>query len=160
VILSVSQVKTLPLSFWTARELRSCAKSLPSGPCWTYRLVSTTHLTKEPIYLYHRDALDCVKLLFNHLLFANDMDYVLHCVFTDAECDVRVYNEWMSSNGCWEMQVNTCTLWKLRVLTMHTRYHYLLVPCCVVLFCHQIKCSSPICVEARSHIRIDQSSQH
>ena len=109
---------------------------------------------KEPVYLYHRDALDCIKFLFNHLFFANDIDYVPHRVFTDAERDVRVYNEWMSSNGCWEMQVSTCTSWKLhiRILTTHVRYHYLLVPHCAVLFCHQIKRTPPICVEARSHI--------
>ena len=70
----------------------------------------------------------------------------------DAKRDVRVYNERMSSDGCWEMQVSTCTSWKLhiRILTTHIRYRYLLVPRCVVLFCHQIGRTSCI----------DQSSQH
>lgn len=154
IILSVFQVKTLPLFFWTAWELCSHAKSLPSGPYWTYRFVSTTHAMKKPIYLYHYNALNCIKLQFNHPLFANKMDYVLHHIFMDAEHHVRMYNEWMSSDGCWEMQVNTCPLQKLQVhvLTTHARYHYLLVPHCAVLFCYQIKHISPICVEARLHI--------
>ncbi|KAG6371173.1 hypothetical protein JVT61DRAFT_9954 [Boletus reticuloceps] len=58
----------------------------------------------EPIYLYHRDALNCIKLLFNNPLFKDDMDYTPHHSYMNDECNVRVYSKWMSSDSCWEMQ--------------------------------------------------------
>ncbi|KAF8122011.1 hypothetical protein EV363DRAFT_1456891 [Boletus edulis] len=52
----------------------------------------------------HRDALDCVKLLFNHPLFADKMEFTPYRQFTSAERDVRIYTKWMSSDGAWELQ--------------------------------------------------------
>ena len=100
-------MKDLPLSFRTARELRSRIESLPSGPRWTHRVVSSEHETKDPLYLYYRDALDCVKLLFNHPFFADSMEFSPYRLFTSAERDIRVYTEWMSGDGAWELQVST-----------------------------------------------------
>ncbi|KAH0839464.1 hypothetical protein J3R83DRAFT_271 [Lanmaoa asiatica] len=89
-----------------ARELHSRIESLPSGPRWAYRVVSSDHETKDPVHLYYRDALDCVKMLFNHPLFANNMDFSPYWLFTSRERDVRVYTEWMSSDSAWELQEN------------------------------------------------------
>ncbi|KAF8122006.1 hypothetical protein EV363DRAFT_1405252 [Boletus edulis] len=73
--LSLKLTKTLPLSFWSAKELRSRAEMLPSGPAWRFRIVpTTTHPTKQPVHLYYRDSLDCIEALFNNPLFASEMD--------------------------------------------------------------------------------------
>ncbi|KAF8415527.1 hypothetical protein L210DRAFT_3616586 [Boletus edulis BED1] len=102
--LSMDVTKDLPLSFHTARDLRSRIESLPSGPRWSYRTLSLDHETKDPVCLYYRDALDCVKLLFNHPLFADKMEFAPYRQFTSAERDVRIYTEWMSSDSAWELQ--------------------------------------------------------
>ena len=100
-------MKDLPLLFHTARELCSHVKSLPSGPQWTCRVISTDHETKDPVCLYYCDALDCVKLLFNHPLFADKIEILPYWLFTSAERNMRVYTEWMSSDSTWELQVST-----------------------------------------------------
>ncbi|KAF8120747.1 hypothetical protein EV363DRAFT_1188133 [Boletus edulis] len=102
--LSMDVTKDLSLSFHTTRDLRSRVEMLPSGPQWKYRIVSSDHQTKDPVHLYYRDALECVKLLFNNPFFADKMEYVPYKLFTSAERDVRVYSEWMSSDGAWELQ--------------------------------------------------------
>ncbi|KAF8424247.1 hypothetical protein L210DRAFT_3615138 [Boletus edulis BED1] len=102
--LSMDVTKDLSLSFHTAQDLRSRVEMLPSGPQWKYRIVSSDHQTKDPVHLYYRDALECVKLLFNNPFFTDKMEYVPYKLFTSAERDVRVYSEWMSSDGAWELQ--------------------------------------------------------
>ena len=70
---------------------------------------TTTHQTKRPVHLYFCDVLQCVESLFNHPYFADKMDLSPFCLFTTAECLVRVYTEWMSSDGAWDMQVGIPT---------------------------------------------------
>ena len=98
------------LSFRTAKDLHAWAELLPSGPQWNFRIVPTTHPTKQPVHLYSCDALDCVESLFNHPFFSGKMDYMPFHLFTTAECIVWVFTEWMSSDGAWDMQVRICVL--------------------------------------------------
>ncbi|KAF8438820.1 hypothetical protein L210DRAFT_853522, partial [Boletus edulis BED1] len=102
--LSLRMVRQMSLSFWTAKDLRAQAELLPSGPWWKFEVVPTTHPTKQPVHLYYRDALECIKSLFNHPFFADKIDFMPFQLFTTAERVVRVYTEWMSSNSAWEMQ--------------------------------------------------------
>ncbi|KAF8119429.1 hypothetical protein EV363DRAFT_1076614, partial [Boletus edulis] len=62
-----------------------CEGLLPPGPRWNYRIVPTSHPTKNPVILYYRDALDCIESLFNHPYYAPHMDYTPFCLFTMAE---------------------------------------------------------------------------
>ncbi|KIK21685.1 hypothetical protein PISMIDRAFT_12174 [Pisolithus microcarpus 441] len=87
--LSLSMTKKMPLSFWTAKELRRRIEDLPKGPCWK---------------LYWRDSLKCIEALFNHPFYTGKMDYSPFRVFTAAERVMRVYSEWMSSNRAWDLQ--------------------------------------------------------
>ncbi|KAG6378072.1 hypothetical protein JVT61DRAFT_13754 [Boletus reticuloceps] len=103
--LSLDMTKDLTLSFHTARDLRSHIDMLPPGPQWKYRVVSSDHQTKDPVHFYYRDPLECVKLLFNNPFFADKMEYASYKLYTSIECDARVYTEWMSSDGAWELQV-------------------------------------------------------
>lgn len=105
--LTIRQTKNLRLSFHTARDLRARVESLPPGPRWNYHIVSAEHETKESVVLYYRDALDCIKLLFNNPFFADKLEYVPYRLFTQD--NTRVYTEWMSSDGAWEFQVSVNT---------------------------------------------------
>ncbi|KAI6096619.1 hypothetical protein EDD16DRAFT_1445413, partial [Pisolithus croceorrhizus] len=73
--LSLKATKNMPLSFWTAKDLHTCAELLPSCPRWKFQIIPTTHSMKEPIQLYFCDALDCVEALFNHPFFEDKMDF-------------------------------------------------------------------------------------
>ncbi|KAF8130107.1 hypothetical protein EV363DRAFT_1399315 [Boletus edulis] len=102
--LKLNLIRTLPLSFQTAKGLRGCAELLPPGPHWNYRIVPTSHPTKNPVILYYHDALDCIESLFNHPYYAPHMDYTPFRLFTTAERIVREYTEWMSAEVAWWMQ--------------------------------------------------------
>ncbi|KAG1794236.1 uncharacterized protein HD556DRAFT_1443180 [Suillus plorans] len=72
--LGLELVKVLPLSFRTAKELCGRAELLPPVPKWQYRIVSTTHPTKQPLHFDWCDPLDCIKSLFSHPLFAKEIN--------------------------------------------------------------------------------------
>ncbi|KAI6043168.1 hypothetical protein EDC04DRAFT_2563028 [Pisolithus marmoratus] len=73
--LSLSATKSMPLSFWMAKDLCAWAELLLSGLQWKFQIIPTAHSMKEPIQLYFWDALNCVKALFNHLFFVDKMDF-------------------------------------------------------------------------------------
>ncbi|KAF8415444.1 hypothetical protein L210DRAFT_3431490 [Boletus edulis BED1] len=102
--LSLELTKTLPLSFQSTKELRFHAEILPSGPVWKFKVVPTTHPTKQPVHHYYHNSLDCIESLFNNPIFAGKMDFSPYRLFTTAERIVRVYTEWMSSDAAWELQ--------------------------------------------------------
>ncbi|KAI6009068.1 hypothetical protein BKA83DRAFT_4505299 [Pisolithus microcarpus] len=80
--LSLSMTKKMPLSFWTAKELRGRIEDLPKGPCWKICIVPMHHPTTSPVELYWRDPLECIEALFNHPFYAGKMDYSPFRVFT------------------------------------------------------------------------------
>jgi hypothetical protein len=49
--------------------------------------------------------MDCIKSLFSSPLFADYVQYSPFQEFKTAEKLVQVYEEWMSGNVAWEMQV-------------------------------------------------------
>ncbi|KAG1790414.1 uncharacterized protein HD556DRAFT_1446143 [Suillus plorans] len=102
--LELELIKALSLSFRTAKELRGRAELLPPVPKWQYRIVSTTHPTKQPLYFYWRDPLDCIKSLFSHPLFAKEIDVTPQRVYHTVERTSRIYNEWLTGDTAWSMQ--------------------------------------------------------
>ncbi|KAG2087116.1 uncharacterized protein F5147DRAFT_748558 [Suillus discolor] len=102
--LSLDMIKTLPLSFHSAKELRGRAEMLPSGPCWMSQVVPTAHPTKSPIVLYWRDPLDCISGLLNHPAFHDHLDFTPRRVYSTAQRLCHVYSEWMTSDDAWNMQ--------------------------------------------------------
>ena len=85
------QIKTLPLSFCTASELRKCAELLPSGPCWKSQEICTSHLTKRPVILYWRDSLELMQCLFNCPEFQDVMEVTPYRLYDSAARLYRVY---------------------------------------------------------------------
>ena len=106
----ITQIKDLPISFRTARQLRSLVELLPTGPKWQYRIMQTAAPTKSPVRLFYRDTVECLKALFQHPLFHDKLDLVPRRVYRTAERLVRVYSEWMTSDGAWAMQVRYLVL--------------------------------------------------
>ncbi|KAI6029188.1 hypothetical protein BKA83DRAFT_4489152 [Pisolithus microcarpus] len=102
--LSLSSVRTLPLSFWTAKELRSQIELLPTTLRWNYRIIATSYPMKSPAILYFRDSLKCIEALFNHPYYADHMMYTPFRVFTSAERVIREFSKWMSRDMAWQMQ--------------------------------------------------------
>lgn len=103
--ISASQIKQLPLSFRTAKDLRGRVELLPAGPKWKFQVLSTPDCpTKSPIRLFYRDPLECLESIFGHPHFAKHIDYTPRRVYKTAEKVVRVYSEWMTGSVAWEMQ--------------------------------------------------------
>ncbi|KAG1865732.1 hypothetical protein C8R48DRAFT_747731 [Suillus tomentosus] len=102
--LSLDMIKTLPLSFHSAKELCGRAEMLPSGPRWMSQVVPTAHPTKSPVVLYWRDPLDCISGLLNHPAFHDHLDFTPRRVYSTAQRLCHVYSEWMTSDDAWNMQ--------------------------------------------------------
>jgi hypothetical protein len=79
---------------------------LPAGPKWKLQVLPTDCPTKSPVRLFFRDPLECLESIFSHPRFAKHMDYVPRRVYKTAEKLVRVYNEWMTGDAAWKMQVS------------------------------------------------------
>jgi hypothetical protein len=76
-------------------------------PQWkSQEIIFSGHPTKMPMMLYYRDSLECVEHLFANPLFSGRIDFQPRKVYKNAEKLVRVYSEWMTSDGAWEMQVS------------------------------------------------------
>lgn len=99
------QIRELPLSFRTAKDLRGRAEMLPAGPLWKCKPWKASHPTKSPIRLFYRDPIECVESLLNSPLSADDIEFTPYRLYKTAEKSVRVYSEWLSGNAAYAMQV-------------------------------------------------------
>ena len=61
--------------------------------------------TKDPLVLYYRDALECFEFLFGNPLFRDYMEYVPRREFTTGAESERLYNEIMTADMAWNLQV-------------------------------------------------------
>ena len=60
--------------------------------------------------LYFRDALECFKSLFGNPLFSGHMDFVPRREYADEEKTERLYNEIMTGDRAWALQVSILTI--------------------------------------------------
>ena len=67
-------------------------------------------VTKEPLTLYYRDALECFKRLFGNPLFSGYMDFIPRHEYTSEEKTERLYNEMMTGDRAWSLQANILIL--------------------------------------------------
>ncbi|KAN0078264.1 hypothetical protein V8E55_010321 [Tylopilus felleus] len=68
-----------------SKVLRQRAELLPGGPHWRVMEMKPSHPTRQHIYLYWRDPLECAAWLLNHLLFWDRLDWVPQCTYTTPE---------------------------------------------------------------------------
>ena len=114
-------MKQRPLSFSSSREMKACAALLPATVPWKQVEIRVRGaVTKEPLTLYYRDALECFKYLFGNPLFSGYMDFKPRREYTSEERTERLYNEMMTGDRAWNLQVN--------LLTSISAYLYLTLP--------------------------------
>ena len=102
------QVKRRPLSFFSAQEMRARIENLPSPPRWKEVDVKIEGgTTKDPLTLYYRDGLECFEFLFGNPLLLDHMEYVPRHEFTVGEKPERLYNEIMTGDRAWALQVSS-----------------------------------------------------
>ncbi|KAI6025376.1 hypothetical protein PISMIDRAFT_16871 [Pisolithus microcarpus 441] len=103
--LSLQLVKQLPISFRSAKELHLCTEMLPSGPCWKSHTLLPQVLTKRKPIIYYRDLLECLQSLLSHPLFTSHISFIPRRVWSLSVRIVRIYEEWMSGNHAWSLQI-------------------------------------------------------
>ncbi|KIM57131.1 hypothetical protein SCLCIDRAFT_131146, partial [Scleroderma citrinum Foug A] len=113
-LLSLEIIKNVPLSFCSAKELRTHAETLPSGPRWLCEMVLTEYPTKQPARVFYRNPIDCLQSLLSHPLFKSHILFVPRWVWTCAAKICCIYDEWLSGDHTWSMQV--CTLILIRFI--------------------------------------------
>ncbi|KAK7023105.1 hypothetical protein R3P38DRAFT_3317338 [Favolaschia claudopus] len=92
----------LPLSFKSAKELRSRIELLPKGPQWKSTTIKFDGFpTKKPLVLYYRDTLECIESLFKNPLFEGHLNMVPKQHFRNGR---RLWKDWISSDSAWAMQ--------------------------------------------------------
>lgn len=98
-------MKNVGLSFRTAKDLRNRAEILPLGPSWKSKPWPTVFPTKQKLFLYYRDPIECLQSILHNPLFQDYIEFHPFQLFSSAEGAMRVYTEWLSGNAAWEMQV-------------------------------------------------------
>ena len=87
--------------------MRSRTGLLPSTIPWKQVEVEVHGgTTKEPMTLFFRDALECFKYLYGNALFSDQMDFAPRHEYADKEKTERLYNEIMTGNRAWSLQVS------------------------------------------------------
>ncbi|KAI6041981.1 hypothetical protein EDC04DRAFT_2534493, partial [Pisolithus marmoratus] len=96
-LLSLKIMKNVPLSFCSAKELRTRAETLPPGPWWLCKTLVTEYPTKEPPHLFYCNPL-------NHLLLESHKAFIPWKIWTCAARICHIYDEWLSGDHAWNMQ--------------------------------------------------------
>ncbi|KAH7918561.1 hypothetical protein BV22DRAFT_1024408 [Leucogyrophana mollusca] len=102
--LSLRMTKTNPLSFRTAKELRSRIEILPAGPRWKFQDLTSEYPTKRPLCIFYRDPIECLQAILSHPPFAKHIGFVPRKVFGCAARLSRVYSSWLSGDRAWDLQ--------------------------------------------------------
>ncbi|KAF8800937.1 hypothetical protein BYT27DRAFT_7227077 [Phlegmacium glaucopus] len=102
--LKLKLVKNIGLSFHTTKDLRNRAEMLPVGPSWKSKPWPTAFPTKQKLFLYYRDPIDCLQSILHNPLVQDYIQFHSFQLFWSVEGAIRVYTEWLSGNAAWEMQ--------------------------------------------------------
>ena len=87
--------------------MRARIENLPSPLRWKEVEVKIEGgTTKDPLTLYYRDGLECFRFLFGNPLFLDHMEYAPQREFTAGEKPERLYNEMMTGDRPWDLQVS------------------------------------------------------
>ncbi len=107
---TMPQVKDRPLSYHSAKSLWNLVEQLPGAPPWMSCSINVDGaISKRPLTLYYRNTLECFCYLFSNPFFANHMDFSPRRVWSDETHSCRVFNEMMTGEHAWNIQVIICT---------------------------------------------------
>jgi hypothetical protein len=102
----LEKVQQRPLSFKSAKELRSRIELLPCGPQWLVQNVQVPGgVTSTDLMLYYRDGLEVFKFLFGNPVYEGFMTYEPYKVYASQRKEKRIYTDLMSGDWAWECQV-------------------------------------------------------
>ena len=88
-----------PLSFTSARSLRTKVELLPGGPQWMSKtIVMPGGVTKTPLVLYYRDGLEVFKHIFGNPEFRDFMSFIPQRIYSDSNKVTRVYTEMLTGD--------------------------------------------------------------
>ncbi|KAI6042111.1 hypothetical protein EDC04DRAFT_2564605 [Pisolithus marmoratus] len=104
-LLSLEIMKNVPLSFCSAKELRTRAETLPPGPQWLCETLVTEYPTKEPPHLFYCNPLECLQVLLSHPLLKSHISFIPQKIWTCTARVCCIYDEWLSGDHAWNMQV-------------------------------------------------------
>ena len=100
------QIKNIPLSFRSVKELRAQAEILPQSPKWQFETLTPEYPVKHPLRLFYHNPIDCLQALLSHPLFRPHISFVLRKVWTCAAKICHIYDEWLSGDRAWSLQVS------------------------------------------------------
>ena len=80
---------------------------LPSGPRWKSHTLHPQIATKCKVVLYYHDPVECIQTLLSHPLFAPHISFVPQKVWSSSARAVRIYQEWLSGDHAWNLQVSS-----------------------------------------------------
>ena len=108
------------MSFSSAQEMRAHIELLPSPPAWKEVEVHVEGSTmKDPLTLYYCDGLECFKHIFGCPLYDKYMDYCPRREYTTEEKTERLYNEMMTGDRAWTLQVYFSFKLLMQTLMLH-----------------------------------------
>jgi len=64
---------------------------------------------KHPLHLFYHNPLDCLQALLSNPLLASHISFVPHKVWMSAAKICQIYDEWLSGNRAWNIQVRYCS---------------------------------------------------
>jgi len=102
----LSEPPYINLTFYTAKDLHSHTKILPSGPQWMGKPIMTVYPTNNRIILFYWDPLECLQSLMSNPLVKYFISFNPVCIFRMAEKLMCIYGEWLSGDTTWIMQVH------------------------------------------------------
>lgn len=105
-ILITPQVKNRPIPCPSAREMRARMERLPPTVPWEQCEIEVEGaITKEPLTLYYRDGLKCFLRLLAEPALSGHLDLIPRREYTDEGRTERLYNEPMTADLAWNIQV-------------------------------------------------------
>ena len=142
--LTILQIRDMSLSFRSANELRTRAETLPSGPQWVCETLKTEYPTLLPACLFYCDPLECLQALLSHPLFKPHISFFPQRLWTCAAKVCCIYDEWLSGDHAWSMQVSlSFTPGSPMMTCISPRSHYCQVLCSLGLSYRQTRLISP-----------------
>ena len=79
---------------------------LPLGPHWKSHVLHPQVPTKCQAILYYCYPINCLQSLLSHPLFACRISFIPWKVWSSSAWIVHIYEDWMSGNHAWDLQVS------------------------------------------------------
>jgi hypothetical protein len=74
---------------------------------WGTPIIQGPGLEKGQVIFYHRNPLDAIQTLLDRPSLHNHLEFVPRRVYTDKDRNERIYNEIMTGDWAWRVQVRS-----------------------------------------------------